>query len=116
MSLIEHFMEKCILMNEIRTSDGEGGFITTWEDGAEIEAAIVNNTSTLAKIAEKQGVSSTYKVTTHANVVLKFPDVIKRVTDGTTYRITSNGNDQTAPKVSTIQISQVDAERWDLPT
>ena len=102
------------LVDKVRESDGEGGFITTWKNGAEFEAAIVSDTSTLAKIAEKQGVTSTYTVTTDKNVVLSFPDVIRRLSDGQTFRITSDGNDKKAPDISTIAISQATAEKWEL--
>lgn len=112
MSLIDSMMEKCVLVEKTRESDGEGGFITNWQDGAEFDAAIVADTSTLAKIAEKQGVTSTYTVTTNKNVVLKYPDVIKRLSDGQIFRITSDGNDKKAPNISTIAISQATAERW----
>lgn len=114
MSLIDAFKEPCVLLNEIRRPDGEGGFITTYEDGVEIECAIVNNTSTLALIAEKQGVTSSYTVTTQKNVVLKYPDVIRRLSDGQLFRITSNGNDVLSPSVSTLDISQATAEKWEL--
>ena len=34
MSLINEFLQDCILMDKKRTSDGEGGFITEWVEGA----------------------------------------------------------------------------------
>ena len=39
MSLINEFLQDCILMDKKRTSDGEGGFITEWVEGAKIQRA-----------------------------------------------------------------------------
>lgn len=116
MSLYESFMTPCVLLNEIRKPDGEGGFYTEWEDGVEIMAAITDSVSTLSQIAEKQGVTSNYTVTTYRNVILKFPDVIKRLSDGKLFRITTDGSDVLSPNVSDISISSVKAEKWELPS
>lgn len=64
MSLINEFLQDCILMDKKRTSDGEGGFITEWVEGAKIQAAIVRDTSMSARVAEKEGVTATYTITT----------------------------------------------------
>ena len=55
MSLIDAFKEPCVVMNKAKVSDGEGGFTTAWQEGAEFEAAIVKDTSLEARIAEKDG-------------------------------------------------------------
>lgn len=114
--LIDNFMEPCALMEKKRVSDGAGGFITTWEDGAEFDAAIVRDTTMQARIAEKEGVSSVYTVTTRRGTVLDFHDVFKRVADGATFRVTSNGGEKQSPTIGTLDIAQVTAERWELTT
>ena len=68
MSLINEFLQDCILMDKKRTSDGEGGFITEWVEGAKIQAAIVRDTSMSARVAEKEGVTATYTITTTSNI------------------------------------------------
>lgn len=114
MSLIENMMEKCVIMNSAKVSDGEGGFIVEWSEGAEIDVAIVNNSSMEARIAEKQGVTSTYTLTTTKGVKLEYHDVIKRVSDGKIFRVTTEYGDTLSPNVSTLDISQVSAEKWSL--
>lgn len=114
MSLIDAMMEECILMDKVRTPDGEGGFNTEWTEGAEILVAIVNDTSMQARIAESQGVSSTYTLTTKKDVVLDFHDVIKRVSDGKMFRVTSDSTDKASPNVSTLNMRQCSAEKWSL--
>lgn len=112
MSLIENMMESCCVMNKIRTSDGEGGFITTWNEGASLKCAIVNDTSMQARIAEAQKVTSTYTITVTDNVDLEFHDVIKRLRDGKTFRITSDPNDKETPSVASFSFKQFTAEAW----
>jgi hypothetical protein len=113
MRLYEKMMEPCILMTETQTEDGEGGYRTKWTERTEIQAAIVKDTSMTARVAEKEGVTSTFTVTTPRNTVLVFHDVIKRVSDGRYFRVTSD-RDVTSPNVSSIGIAQVSAEKWEL--
>lgn len=111
MSLIDSMMESFVILDKRRVSDGEGGFITSWEDGAEISCAIVNDTSMQAKIAESQGVTSTYTITTSKANDLDFHDIIKRVSDGKLFRITSDPKDKRSPQIATFDMMQMSAER-----
>lgn len=114
MSLYENMMEEFIIMDKKRTSDGEGGFITEWEEGASIKAVAVQNTTMEAKIAEKQGVTSTWKITTSKSISLEYHDVLKCVRTGQIFRITSKGGEVVSPTMSSLDISQVEAEAWEL--
>lgn len=116
MSLINSMMEKFSIMNKEKTSDGEGGFVTQYFEGAEIDAVAVLDSTMQARIAEKQGVTSIYTITTNKAVILEYHDVLKRVSDGKIFRITSNGIDKKSPDVSSLNIRQVTAEAWELPT
>lgn len=117
MALIDSFMVPCVLMERRRESDGAGGWIISgWEGGAAFDAAIVLDQSMQAKIAEKEGVTSVYTVTTKRSCALEYHDVIKRLSDGATFRVTSNGADKQSPEIGTLDICQVSAERWELTT
>lgn len=116
MSLIEEWKEPCTLIEKKRVPDGEGGFYTTWADGAQFEAAVVLDTSTQAVIAERQGMKKIFRVTTPKNAVLSFHDVFRRESDGQTFRVTSDGKDVQTPAMSAItSFSQVTAEEYALP-
>ena len=67
-----------------------------------------------SRIAEKEGVTSVYTVTTRRATPLSFHDVFKRLSDGTIFRATSNGEDKQSPAVGTLDMCQVTAERWEL--
>ena len=112
MSLIDEAMTTVVLMEKTRQPDGEGGFITEWVDGVAFEAAITFDTSIESRIAEKQGVTSRYTITTNKNAKLEFHDVIRRLSDGKVFRISSDGDDVQTPERATFQFLQVTAEEW----
>ena len=116
MSMIEDSMEQVCFMQKVRIPDGEGGFITRWEEGTEFRASIGFDTSLQARVADKQGVTSLYTVTTAKNAKLEFHDVLKRLFDGKIFRITSDGDDKQTPVRAVFgQYLQVTAEEWVLP-
>lgn len=114
--LIENMMTPCVLVEKKREPDGEGGFYTAWTEGAQFDAAITLDSTMQARIAEKDGVTSIFTVTTRRTAALEYHDVFKRISDGAIFRVTSNGTDKQSPRVSTLDIAQVTAERWELTT
>lgn len=116
MSLLSEAMDVCVLLNKQTTADGYGGYISTYTDGAEFQAAIVFDTSIEARVAEAQGVTSRYTVTTPRKMVLEYHDVFRRVRDGKLFRVTSDGDDKYTPKSAGLDMRQVTAEEFVLPT
>lgn len=114
MSLLDEAMEKCVLLNKTTAPDGYGGYITTWADGAEFKAAIVFDTSMQARVADKEGVTSLYTVTTKKALTLEYHDVFRRVSDGKVFRVTSDGDDKYTPASAGLNMRQVTAEEWSL--
>lgn len=114
MLLLNEAMQEVILMEKRRNPDGEGGFITEWIESVIFNAAITFDNSIQAKIAESQGVKSLYSVIVPKNAKLEYHDVIKRVSDGKIFRITSDGDDEVTPSRATFQFSKVSAEEWNL--
>ena len=112
MSLIDEAMTTVVLMEKTRQPDGEGGFITKWVDGVYFDAAITFDTSMESRIAERQGVTSRYTITTGKNAKLEYHDVIRRLNDGKVFRITSDGDDVQTPSMASFQFLQVTAEEW----
>lgn len=112
MSLIDDFMDKCIMLNKVTTADGYGGYITTWMEGAEFDAAITFDTSMQARTADKAGVTSLYTVTTSKALTLEYHDVFKRKRDNKVFRVTSDGDDKYTPASATLDMRQVTAEEW----
>ena len=114
MRLFETMMEECAMMDKVTAPDGMGGTSRVWQEGAHFQAAIVKNTTLQAILAEKQGVTELYQVTFPKGIQIDYHDVIKRVSDGAIFRVTSNVKGSETPGVATFQFGQVTAERWEL--
>lgn len=112
MSLLNDAMTECVMLNKTKSDDGYGGIITTWTEGAHFNAAITFDTSIQARVAEQQGVTSRYTVTTRKSVVLEFHEVFKRLYDDKIFRVTSDGDDKYTPASATLNMRQVTAEEW----
>lgn len=110
MSLVKQAMTKCILYDRKTTPDGYGGYTNEWTEGAEFYAAIVLDTSIEARVAESQGVTALYTITTERVLNLQYHDVFKRTADGKLFRVTSDGDDKATPASATIDMRQVSAE------
>ena len=114
MSLIECMMVPCVFMVPERTPDGSGGFVSKWTEGEQFNAAIVRDTSTEARIAEAAGTMEAYTVTVSRSVHLAYHAVIKRLSDGKTFRITSDNAEHKTPVCTALDIAQSTAEAWRL--
>ena len=115
MSLLSEAMERCIRIDKTTEDDGYGGERTVWTDGAHFDAAIVCDSSIEARVAQAQGVTSNYTVTTTKDRMLEYHDVFRRVSDGKVFRVTSDGDDKYTPASATLNMRQVTAEEWKLP-
>lgn len=116
MSLLDEYMENCVMIDKTTVSDGRGGFDYAFVDGAEFQAAITLDNSIQAKIAEQQGVTGVYKVTTTKSINLQYHDIFKRASDGKIFRATSDGDDNKPPVSATLNMRQVSAEEYTLPS
>lgn len=112
MSLLSSAMENCILLDKKTVSDGRGGYITTWEDGADFKAAVTFDTSMQARVGEAQGVKALYTITTEKALNLQYHDILRREADGKIFRVTSDGDDKHTPKSAGLNMRQVTAEEY----
>ena len=115
MSLLTEAMTQCEMLDKTTKPDGYGGYIPTWKAGVTFIAAISFDTSIEARVADAQGVSSLYTVTTPRAMTLEYHDVFRRVSDGKIFRVTSDGDDRYTPNSATLDMRIVTAEEWSLP-
>lgn len=115
MSLLEEAMEQCTMIDKVSRPDGQGGTIPVWVDGAKFRAAIAYNTTMQARMAEKQGVTALYTVTTRKNTNLQFREIFRRESDGKIFRVTSDGDDNHTPASAGLNMRNVTAEEYQLP-
>lgn len=114
MSLLSEAMVSCHYIDKTTAPDGYGGIETVWQEGADFKAAIVLDSSMQARIAEKQGVTGLYTITTAKNINLQFHDVFRRDEDQKVFRVTSDGDDNHTPDSAGLNMRQVSAEEWTL--
>lgn len=112
--IMEDGARLCTLLEKVRVSDGEGGWRTEWNDGPSFRAVITHASSIEARVAESEGMSSTFTVWTETTTPLDYRDVFRREEDGQTFRVTSQGKDEMSPSVATFALTHVSAERWEL--
>ena len=115
MSLLTEAMEDCVLLDKRTESDGRGGYITTWVEGAEFMAAITLDNSIEARVGEAQGVTALYTVTTSRALNLQYHDAFRRKEDNKIFRVTSDGDDKKTPLSARLDMRQVSAEEWTIP-
>lgn len=113
--LIREEMEACVMIEKKRVPDGQGGTTTEYVAGAPFDAAITKDRTLSAVVAEKQGVSEVYHVTTKAGVGLDYGETFKRLEDGKMFRVTSNAADSRTPEAATFAFERVRAEPWTIP-
>lgn len=116
MSLLDDYMEDCVMIDKTSVSDGRGGFDYAFVEGAEFQAAITLDNSIQAKIAEQQGVTGIYSVTTQKSINLQYHDIFRRSSDSKVFRVTSDGDDKKTPPSATLNMRQVSAEEYTLPS
>lgn len=116
MSLLADAFETCTMLHKTTQDDGYGGEVAAWVDGATFQAAITFDSSMQARVAQSQGVKSLYTVTTKKNKVLEYHEVFRRESDGKIFRVTSDGDDKVTPDSATLNMRQVTAEEWEVPT
>ena len=115
MSLLDDFARKCVLMEKTRVSDGEGGYTTSWTEGAEFTNYQALDTSMEARRAEKEGVTSLYSALVDKVVPIEYNDYFKDMETGKTYRVTSEPTDKEAPKSASFSLKYFTAEKRALP-
>lgn len=112
--MMRDWVTSCTLLEKTRVPDGEGGWDTSWSDGAKFDAAIAHASSIEARVAESEGMASTFTVWTEKGITLEYHDVFRRDSDGQVFRVTSQGGDEQSPDRATFDLTHVSAERWQL--
>ncbi len=116
MSLLDQYKKPYVIVEKTEVSDGEGGSVTTWIEGAEISIAEAHDTTVEAQVAEANTTVSTYTFLISKGTSLKYGDVVKRVEDGQTFEITQPSNEDVTPMMSRLNLSKVTARKWEVGT
>lgn len=115
MSLLECFGDEYVIMEKHRVPDGEGGHITAWKESEKFVSFREYDNSLQARIAEKEGMVSTYTFLVKEDTPVVYHDFVRNVKTGDTFYVTSNPEDIVAPKSSTFGLKCFTAEKRALP-
>lgn len=111
MSLLDENMLPCVKMIWGQRPDGEGGLVNDYVEGGMLEAAIVLDTSTEARSAQQQGLTSVYTVITRRKDAPDYRTILKRLSDGAFFRITSDGKEKKTPMSAGLDMAVATAEK-----
>ena len=116
MNLLENMMDACVMMDKTTVSDGIGGIVSVWVEGAEFAAFVRKESAPEITVAEQTGAKEMFTVVVPMTVSLEYHDVFKRLRDGAIFRLTSNTRDgETSRTASTpVQVARANCERWEL--
>ena len=113
--LWEAELEAAVVIDKTTIPDGRGGVTPAYVPGAEFDAAFSYSSSEQMRIADAAKAVPRYVITTRQNINLQYHDIVKRISDGKIFRVTSDGDDNKSPSVSALYMRQVEAEEWQLP-
>ena len=114
-SLMDSFASDCVALTWAIVKDGYGGYTSAWTDGITFPASFEYSASPEMIIAEKQGVSRTYKMYVDKRLILEYHDAFRRVSDGQTFRVTNSGEGRYTPAPSTLDKRLIEVEKCVLP-
>jgi hypothetical protein len=115
MSLLDEHKEQFAFMDKSHTRDAEGNSVVTWTQSEIFLAALRFDSSVQAKRAQAEGVQDLYTIITGKEIDLEYNDVVKRLEDGTTFRITTSGKDNKTPVSASLNMRAVSAKVWVIP-
>lgn len=116
MNLLTEAYETFYFIEKKYQPDGEGGYRPTWTKGVEFQATADFSSSNLQTIADALTERVNCTITTSKAVTLEPMDVIQRQSDGTYFRILSDGANAKTPDSAGLDMRQSKAEIWTLPT
>ena len=114
MSLLKQYSSVYVLMEKVENADGVGGRRVEWHEGRRIELALAFENSSQIRRADKDDTATTFRFCARKDCALKFNDVLKRVSDGEIFRVTSNADELFTPNSSALNLTTFNAERWQL--
>lgn len=115
MSLLDEKYEPFVRVKVVFSSDNEGGAKSVSTEGETFQAIADFSTSSLSKIADKLAERVSCTITTSKAVTLEPMEIVKRISDGQYFRITSDGKNKKTPDSATLDMRQSTAEFWELP-
>ncbi|WP_417352192.1 hypothetical protein [Gordonibacter pamelaeae] len=113
MRLYERMYEPFTRLAPIRTPDGEGGSDTRWEPSDAVMCRMALAGGGEGVDAASRAAETPFKAISDKPVM--YGDVLRRDSDGSTFRCVSSGADGHTPPAASFAFWRWAAERWEVP-
>ena len=104
------FYSDVYYLDKKSTPDGLGGFDVVYTEGVSFKGVVTTENSIQVRLAEQQGVKSTYTLTTNKGIELSYGDLIKN--NNKIYKVVSNKNEVQTPSFSQLDVQQYELVRY----
>lgn len=108
--VLDQYLTPVCLLKRTVVPDGYGGETEKWQEGETFNAAFFPEASGDARTAEQRGHRRLFTLLAPQTVHFRHNDRIRRLADGLTLRILTDGDDLKTPPGSRLKLCQVQAE------
>lgn len=116
MSLLDEYSDEFVIVNKTKVDDGYGGYTTVWTDGATISGALAPTSQNEVAIAGAMGEKTTHTLVVAKNIMLEYHEVLRRKSDGITFRVTNTDGGTYTPASAGLDLRRYRLEAWAIPT
>lgn len=109
--MLQDYMEDFILLEHTRQDDGLGGAIDMYEESMAFQGGITAVAARRTDLAEQRFALASPMLIHEWGVTLALDDIVRRVSDGTCYRVTGRSSDMRTPEAAGFAFAQVPVER-----
>lgn len=113
MRLYERMYEPFVRLAPVRVPDGEGGFASRWEPSDRVMCRLAPASEAEVESAGARAAKASFSAISDRPVM--FDDVLRRESDGATFRCVSSGADGASPPAASFSFWRWTAERWEAP-
>ena len=114
MDLMKRCGEPFAPLTPCEIEDGLGGRALVWDEGEPFEAALRPLRASLSPEAMKERLSEDRALYAAGGVRLRAGDALRRLRDGTTWRVVSPPEARRTPEGSALDLCEARIERWEL--
>lgn len=115
MSLLDQYSEDYVVVDKTTVNDGYGGYNVVYKDGATIKGALAIASESEVTVAGAMGERVTHTMLIDKSINLEYHSVLRRKSDGKTFRVTSRGAENYTPSSSSLNKRKISCEEWEIP-
>lgn len=115
MSLLDEYSDEYVVVNKLAVDDGYGGFVYVWQDGATFKGALAQASQNEIVVADAMGEHITHTMLIDKAINFDYHTVLRRKSDGKTFRVISRGDEVYTPASSGLNKRKISCEEWEIP-